>query len=251
MHKSAPQLSLFPASGESLEQRSFAVRVSKRAKRIAIRVFPRGKVEVVVPSRTRARDVEAFVTANREWIDNAQRSFASKVPDDFYQLPASVSLPGAGFDVAVEYRPVPGDTTVRYRQTGKVLVLSGKTDDVELCCKALRRWLSIVAKAQLGERLRALSGAYELDYKRLQVRAQRTCWGSHSSNGTISLNLCALFLDPRVVRYLLLHELCHGRHMNHSGRFWKLVGKFEPEYKSLDRQLSDSWTLIPGWVGIY
>ncbi len=226
------------------------VRISKRARRIAIKVFPRGKVEVVVPRRCRARDVEAFVTANREWIDNARRSFAEKFPADFYELPVSVALPGAALEVAVEYRHDPAAKAVSYRQHGNVLVLTGKTSDIELCGKALRRWLSSVAKVHFGERLQALSLAYELGYKRLQIRAQRTCWGSHSSTGTISLNLCGLFLEPRLLRYLMIHELAHGRHMNHSARFWKLVSKYEPDYKALDRQLSDSWMAIPGWVGI-
>jgi predicted metal-dependent hydrolase len=85
----------------------------------------------------------------------------------------------------------------------------------------------------------------------MHIRAQRTCWGSHSSSGTISLNLCLLFLRPAVVRYLMLHELCHGRHMNHSKRFWKLVGQFEPDYRMLDRELTECWQEVPGWVGIY
>jgi hypothetical protein len=88
-------------------------------------------------------------------------------------------------------------------------------------------------------------------YKKCQIRAQRTCWGSRSSSGTVSLNLCLLFLEPSVVRYLMIHELCHGRHMDHSKRFWKLVGQFEPNYERLDRKLTDSWRRVPGWLGIY
>ncbi|MCH8302959.1 MAG: M48 family metallopeptidase, partial [Proteobacteria bacterium] len=82
-------------------------------------------------------------------------------------------------------------------------------------------------------------------------RAQRRCWGSRSCSGTISLNLCLLFLAPELLRYLLIHELCHGRHMNHSKRFWKRVACFEPEYRSRDRALTESWRQVPGWLGLY
>jgi predicted metal-dependent hydrolase len=85
----------------------------------------------------------------------------------------------------------------------------------------------------------------------MQIRAQKTCWGSHSSTGSISINYCLLFLEPAFLRYLMIHELSHARHMNHSQRFWGLVGKYEPDYKRLDKGLSDAWKQIPTWLGIY
>jgi len=53
------------------------------------------------------------------------------------------------------------------------------------------------------------------------------------------------------LRYLMIHELCHAHHMNHSRRFWQRVGRFEPDYKRLDKALGDSWRQIPSWLGIY
>ncbi len=133
----------------------------------------------------------------------------------------------------------------------RTLVLTGATDDEEQCRRALRRWLTAVARREFGPRLQSLSLALELPYRRMQVRAQRTCWGSHSSTGTISINLCLLFVPASVVRYLFVHELCHGRHMNHSASFWRLVRRHEPAYRRLDRELGDAWRNVPGWVGIY
>jgi predicted metal-dependent hydrolase len=116
---------------------------------------------------------------------------------------------------------------------------------------ALKRWLANVAKRELAPRLRAEAALTGTAFRRLRVAGQKTCWGSHSSTGTISLNYCVLFLRPELVRYLMVHELCHARHMNHSRRFWALVRRFEPDYRRLDRELSDSWRSIPTWVGIY
>ena len=80
------------------------------------------------------------------------------------------------------------------------------------------------------------------------LRRQRTRWGSCSAAGTISLNVCLMFQRPEVVRYLMVHELCHRRHMNHSDRFWQLVESFEPGWRALDAELLKGWRHVPGWV---
>jgi predicted metal-dependent hydrolase len=87
-----------------------------------------------------------------------------------------------------------------------------------------------------------------LSFSRIQIRRQRTRWGSCSATGTISLNVCLMFLDPAVVRYLYVHELCHTRHMNHSPRFWALVEHHEPDSRRLDRQLLRGWQAVPAWM---
>jgi len=84
--------------------------------------------------------------------------------------------------------------------------------------------------------------------KRLQVRCQRTRWGSCSRLGTISLNVCLLFQPPEVLRYLMIHELSHLRHMNHSPRFWADVARHEPDWRSLDRELLQGWRRVPSWI---
>jgi predicted metal-dependent hydrolase len=60
--------------------------------------------------------------------------------------------------------------------------------------------------------------------------------------------VCLLFLEPSVVRYLMIHELCHTAHMNHSRRFWDLVARHEPQYRSLDRTLLCGWQRVPWWM---
>ena len=256
MQRKIQQLSLFPESSVPVriqpgELPGFSVRESARARRLSIKVYPRGRIEVVAPKRTRPADVEAFVSENRQWIVRALESFGDELEPETYQLPARIDLAAIGRSYAVAYRRREGQKVVRHRELGDTLVLTGATDDIELCRGALRRWLSRVARRELEPTLRVLSSAYDLPYRRLQVRAQRTCWGSHSSTGTISLNLCLLFAAPRVVRYLLVHELCHSRHMNHSAAFWRLVRQCEPAYRRLDRELGESWRRVPGWVGIY
>jgi len=256
----APQLSLFPPDDPFLESAGVveeqaadpvvSVRESARARRLSIKVYPRGKVEVVVPKRTRPGTVEAFVAENQAWIRQARDSFAVEHPPEPFSLPQSIELPAIGRVITVEYLKKAGKT-VRYRHNGHRLTLSGRVSNEKACISAIRRWLSTIARSEFAPRLSALSELTDLRYSRMQVRAQRTCWGSRSSSGTLSLNLCLLFLRPELMRYLMIHELCHGRHMNHSRRFWNLVGRFEPDYKVLDRELTECWKSVPSWLGIY
>lgn len=251
MQSAARQLKLFSDSEEPGATPGFSIRESGRARRLSIKVYPHGRVEVVVPKRTRARDVKAFVEEHRDWIQKTRASYAAKHPLEPFALPYRVSLPATGRSYRITYRPQKDAATVRFRCHGDLLVLSGKTADEGLCVAALKRWLAGLAKREFEPWMRSLSSQTGNAFKRLQVRGQKTCWGSHSSTGTISINYCLLFLEPALVRYLMIHELCHARHMNHSRRFWLAVGRHEPDYRRLDRALSEAWPKIPTWVGLY
>ena len=251
MRGAASQLSLFPDYDEPGFEPAFDVRESARARRLSIKVYPRGRVEVVVPQRTRPREVESFVNENSEWIKTARESFAVKHPPEPFKLPDSIELRALERTVAVRYQPIVGTQSVRFRSRDREVVLSGQTGNDKLCIQALKRWLASIARKEFEPRLRALSQLTETPFNMLQVRAQRTCWGSRSGSGTISLNLCLLFLEPELVRYLMIHELCHGRHMNHSKSFWRFVGKIEPDYRKLDRELTECWNRVPSFLGIY
>ena len=251
MQQAATQLTLFSETEEPDPVSGFSVRRSGRARRLSIKVFPRGRVEVVVPKRASAREVEEFVDAHREWIRNARAEFAKEHLPEPFSLPSSVRLPAIDRAFCVRYERDTGGISVRYRVVGNTVVLSGRTGDEQLCVRALKRWLTALAKKEYLPRLSALSGLTDNPFRKMHVRGQKTCWGSHSSTGTISLNYCLMFLDPEHLRYVMIHELCHARHMNHSARFWRLVGRFEPRYRDLDKDLNVCWKRIPTWVGIY
>lgn len=251
MQRAAKQIPLFPDTEEPDPMSGFSVRESRRAKRLSIKVYPRGRVEVVVPRRTRAREVQKFVDEHRDWIRDTRAQFAEEHPPEPFHLPHRIELPGIGATVRVAYARERDEKSVRYRQAGSLLRLSGNTGDEQQCVGALKRWLAATAKRHFEPRLRQLSASTGNPFERMHVRGQKTCWGSHSSSGTISINYCLLFLEPRLVRYLMIHELCHAKHMNHSRRFWAHVARFEPDYRELDRELSDAWRHIPTWVGIY
>jgi predicted metal-dependent hydrolase len=225
----------------------WAFRESRRARRLTVRVFHSGRVEVVVPSRTSRTTVERFLERHRPWIEK-KRAEAQKnaTPPEPFPPP---TIEFAGTEEAWRLHVAGGSGRVRLKTVAPgLLSLSGDTGDARAVQNAMRRWLTQRALEVLAAPLEECAREMGLPFRRLAVRRQRTRWGSCSTRGTISLNCCLLFQRPEVVRYLLIHELAHVRHMNHSARFWELVGRHCPDYRRLDRELLDGWRRVPSWV---
>ena len=243
--RSAPlQFSLLSARGA---QPGWDVRISRRARRLSMRVFPGGRVEVVVPPGVGVPAIERFVTRHRDWAERRSREFALASPGDADTRPVRIELAALGRSWQIGYEHDRRRRVVEPAEGELRLLVPDPSDRLQVST-ALLSWLAERAANHLPALLARLSSETGIDYVRLQLRRQRTRWGSCSASGVISLNVSLMFQRPEVVRYLLLHELCHRRHMNHSARFWGLVAAFEPRCRALDAELLAGWQRVPGWV---
>jgi hypothetical protein len=225
---------------------AWRVRASTKARRLAVRVLPGGLVEVVVPRGTRPRAVEQFVSRHRRWIERTLDLYRPADAETPGGLPELVSFPATGRSYRLRYA---GGLGAPRLQVGEgAIELTGAPGRPALLRHALQRFVMREARAALGPWLADLSAATGLRCARVQIRRQRTRWGSCSPTGTISLNACLMFQPAPVVNYLLMHELAHTRHMNHSRRFWRLVERFEPRWRELDAALTRGWREVPAWV---
>ncbi|MGH8253247.1 MAG: M48 family metallopeptidase [Steroidobacteraceae bacterium] len=220
------------------------VRRSRRALRLGARVFPDGTVEIVVPASAGARQVTRFVESHRERIERLRQRWP-RIEVTF--PPERVELPALAESWRCQYRPAETLAPRALREINGELVLNDALHG-EALRAALLGWLCERARQALAPQLAALAAHLGVSYQRLQIRRQRTRWGSCSTRGTISLNCCLLFHRPEVVRYLLAHELAHLTHMNHSARFWRLVEQYEPRWREYDRELTRGWRQVPGWA---
>ncbi len=238
------QLALLDEARSSTQ--AWHVRPSPRARRLAVRVLPGGIVEIVVPQGTRPRTIEQFVSRHKPWIE---RKVALYRPLDFVpegSLPTRIEFAASGRDY--ELQLVESTGTPRLVADGAILRLHGARERPALLRHVLQRFTMREAHATLAPWLSGLAASTGLQYERIQIRRQRTRWGSCSRSGTISLNACLLFQPPAVVNYLLFHELAHTQHMNHSRRFWRLVERLEPGWRDLDAALSAGWRVVPSWA---
>ncbi|MGH8495046.1 MAG: M48 family metallopeptidase [Gammaproteobacteria bacterium] len=214
---------------------------------MSIRVFPYGRVEVVVPRRTRPHTVQRFISGNREWIDRTSREMQGRFQRPDLDAPTRIELAALKRCWTVRYVSRGTDGAKLIELPGR-LEVRGADAQGEGGRTALRHWLAEQGRDYLSPRLARIAERAGLEYKRVQIRNQRTRWGSCSATGTISLNCCLLFLSPDLVRYLLVHELCHTRHLDHSARYWALVERHQPNARALDRRLAEAWRDVPPWA---
>ena len=95
------------------------------------------------------------------------------------------------------------------------------------------------AKAQLPIRLKELADAHGFTYKRVTIKNNVSNWGSCSVRGNINLNLRLVTLPQELQDYVMLHELCHLKHMNHGPKFHELLETVCPGHRELARRLKE------------
>lgn len=117
-----------------------------------------------------------------------------------------------------------------------------RTDNPDIRKKRLevleRRYRN-AARVRLENRVAYYHSITGGHYTSVTVRDQKTRWGSCSSRGTLSFNYRLIFAPPVILDYVVVHELCHLTHMNHSKEFWNMVASVMPDYKIYRQWLRD------------
>lgn len=106
--------------------------------------------------------------------------------------------------------------------------------------QALYGWLYKKAEEVIGERLRYYCNIVGASYNRYCIKGQKTRWGSCSSKGNLNFNWRLVLAPLWVLDYVVVHELSHLRHMNHSKEFWNTVASYLPEYKKAVQWLKEN-----------
>jgi len=96
----------------------------------------------------------------------------------------------------------------------------------------------------ISHKLVKLNEYYDFKYNRVSIRNQKTRWGSCSGKGNLNFNYRLIYLSEKLFDYVIVHELCHLREMNHSVRFWNLVAETVPDYRAIRRELKKEGLLL-------
>jgi predicted metal-dependent hydrolase len=204
---------------------------NRRARRYVLRLRPDGTARVSIPRGGSAVQARRFAERNIPWLEHQLLRQALH--------PSGPKIWMAGTEILfrgerVRLEPCSEDGVLLVRFAGQQLKLRQPTGDFR---SAVEEHLWRMAADELPGRVRELASLHHFEVRRIMVRNQRSRWGSCSRHGTISLNW-RLLQTPEFVRdYIILHELAHFKHMNHSRRFWTEVKRLCPDFERAEAWL--------------
>jgi predicted metal-dependent hydrolase len=227
---------------------SYTVKKHPRARHVKLKTSAQHGLEFVVPPSFNHKEIPTILETHKDWIKK-QLIKLQKTPLRTEQnLPNHILLKALNHSWKIEY--IAGDCKLRLiSRPHQELVVLGNIQSKLACRKILTAWIKQQSIAYLTIKLKELSIQTGLPYNKLSIRNQKTRWGSCSREKTISLNYKLLFLPEELVKHIIIHELCHTVHLNHSERFWRLVTKYDPLCEEHRRLLRKEEKIgIPGWV---
>ena len=206
----------------------------RRARRYVLRLGADGVARVTIPRGGSAIEARRFAQKNESWLEQelVRHAHCLTRPTEW----------GLGTDILfrgerMRLEPGEADGVVKFG-TESILVRGRGVR------AAIQEHLWRLARRELPGRVAELAGLHNPPVRRVVVRNQRSRWGSCSRQGTISLNW-RLVQAPEFVRdYIILHELAHLRHLNHSHRFWREVERLCPGYREAEKWLKDHGDLL-------
>ena len=222
----------------------YNIRTSRRSKRIILKVLTDGSVEVVAPPKTDPTLIHRFVTEKADWIlkkTSVRRPFlqAREYKDGEFLLLL-------GKEVCLSVLTGPSIPVAYLTDQGITVKIPDGLDPLtarELAKKEYKKILTQTLEKTVHEIVPSLSQRLGIQPPRIRFGEQKTRWGVCTPRG-ITLNIRLAMAPEDLIEYVVVHELCHIRHPNHSSRFWKLVEDMLPDYKLTRAHLKQDGNLF-------
>lgn len=219
---------------------------SQRSKRLSLRITKYKGLQVIVPKNISQQSAIHFLQANYDWVKKhlhllPNDSISAKLPDIIH-LPLINETWKVLPSQAISQRKI-----VQECKATCSLYLSGNIS-IELASEQLRIWLKKKAHEHLPQLVHHYSLKYQLPFKSISIRQQKTRWGSCSREKNINLNSKLLLLSSELSHYIIVHELVHTIHLNHSKAFWKMVQSLAPNYHQQRNELKTIEHRLPNWL---
>ena len=208
----------------------YDIRFSSRARRVSIRIEPPDQVIVVAPKRTSAKLIEQLIDKQSFWIETQLNKLKQK--QHVIESEATICLFGT-----IYQKKVICDTSfpLGILIKDKTIILNFIDQDTrklkQLIKSELDMFVKKTARVYLQKKTKLLATKMSVSYQKLTLRNQKTRWGSCSSQDNLNLNWKLVHYPPEIIDYVIIHELSHLTHHNHSHQFWSCVAHYDPDYK--------------------
>lgn len=219
---------------------NFSLSFSEKRKRVGITVTPNCHVHVVAPINASRNEIYSIVEDRCSWITKQIRAFnrvefISTHKD--YKPGSSIRYFGEVlmFDV-IEIEE--GEEGIK--RSGKQLVLKAKVSTQERINLFVEEWLRQEALAYVSVEFKNCYGLLEkhgIEKPKFSLRNMKNRWGSCMPKGMIYINPSVIWLDKPLIKYIIMHEMCHLKYPNHSKDFYDFLDMVHPEWEYCERKL--------------
>lgn len=229
----------------------YQIRWSARAKKARIVVTPE-KVEVVSPRQVSEKHLKLFVHQHKNWIVETRQKFRAKVADSrnsltpiVFQDGSLIPFLGSSYRLTVIASKA---KTIHFEFNNEFLVrvpvILNDQQGFEAIESMFIRWLKSEIKQQVELIVGKYAPAHDIMPRSVTIRSQKTRWGSCGAQNDININFRLAFAPYAVLEYVVIHELCHIKHKNHSATFWNFVAQLMPDYRTQRKWLKHNGHIL-------
>ena len=208
----------------------YTLRRSVKAKHLRFQISASNGFVVVAPRHYHLDDLPQMLRTKRSWIlKNITRCNTHPIPFHSDNIGTGDNIPylGQQYQVCLNSNY---HSKCNVRLEDNAFLIEGECAND--AAAALKQWLNGQAHAYIKQRTSELAASLGVSYNRIFIRSQRTRWGSCSSMGNISLNWKLIMFPPRIIDYVIIHELAHLRVMGHGKAFWDVVAAHCPDWRA-------------------
>lgn len=225
---------------------SFEVHVRReKRKSLSIRVSGLNEVQASAPNQMPMDLIREFISQKKQWIQ--KRLSRYEIWKDWpiprrYEEGEPILFQGEVYLLRLKIQ----ENWQHYQvfQNGNVVEVWGPDKDPQEVRKILVKWLSGEGKRRIEARLREFAERGGFNYSAFALGNGKTLWGTCRQDGLIRINWRGIFLPPELLDYILLHELCHCKELNHSSRFWAELEKHLPDWRERRKNLKKYGILL-------
>ncbi len=198
------------------------------ARNIKLKIDKNGSIKVSLPNYVPYLAARKFLHKNTLWIEK-KLDLLKFQKNKYYYLGNNIDL------IKKEYL---NNKNLKYIFKNNTLIVLINRFNTFTNDELFFEWIRIQAENYIPKRVNGLAKKYNFQFYKLQLKNLSTRWGSCSSKKILSFNVKLMYFNYNIIDYVIIHELCHLKEMNHSEKFWKLVKSIIPEYELYRKELN-------------
>lgn len=192
--------------------------IRSKRKSLTLIIEPGGNVVLKTPKYTSMKEIQRFLEKQSSWIST--KVIESKKNFTHYDFQPGSLTPYKGVNLEIII-----DQNMRQITLTDNSILIPESIDIKA---QLLKWYKTKAREQITIYVEDLTSIIGITYNKIFIRNQKTRWGSCSGRKNLNFSWKVILTPPELIKYLVVHEVCHLVEMNHSRNFWKLVEKYDP-----------------------